>query len=157
MGELAMSHGRRRGSASPWRSPFRPSFARSEPANSFPESPCCSTTISPPPRPSERRHRPSAPVETPPPPSLGSNRPRERLHLAPTEPPSPATSAQGRRRAAAPVQTAAVRTAPWSRCLRALPRAPRSPKGAVRTPLPFPQLSPRIKIIKMQTEMFWNL
>ena len=48
-GELAVSHGRRRGSASPWRSPFRPSFARSEPADSFPESPCCSTTISPPP------------------------------------------------------------------------------------------------------------
>ena len=35
----------------PWRSPLRPSFARSEPAVSFPEPPCCSTTVSPPPRP----------------------------------------------------------------------------------------------------------
>ena len=34
----------------PWRSPLRPSFARSEPAVSFPEPPCCSTTISPPPK-----------------------------------------------------------------------------------------------------------
>ena len=48
--ERSSHHGRRRGSASPWRSPLRPPFARSEPADSFPEPLCSSTTISPPPK-----------------------------------------------------------------------------------------------------------
>src|SRR6185437_4394727 len=40
-------------------------------------------------------------AETPPPPSLGSNRPRERLHLAPTDLPSPLTAAPTLQSAAA--------------------------------------------------------
>ena len=71
--------------------------------------PSCSRATSPS-RPWRRRHGFHA--EIPPPPSLGSNRPRERLHLAPTELPSPATSIHGRRSAAVPDQS--LRRPPFS-------------------------------------------
>ncbi|XP_039845626.1 uncharacterized protein LOC120705224 [Panicum virgatum] len=55
----------------------------------------------------QHRRRPQLAVELVVPPYFRPKQPRERLHLAPTEPPSPDTSAHGRRSAAAPEQTAA--------------------------------------------------
>src|SRR6185312_14302718 len=52
----------------------------------------------------QHRRRPQLAVELVVPPSPRPKQPRERLHLAPTELPSPATSIHGRRNAAAAVQ-----------------------------------------------------
>ena len=75
------------------------------------------------------RRRPYLSVETPPPPSLGSNRPRERLHLAPTKLPSPATSAHGRRSA---VNAGQTRRRPLLHAGEPRPAIPASPETTHR-------------------------
>ena len=84
---------------------------------------------------------PKAAAGLPPPPSHSSNKPRERLHLTPTELPSPAKLPPSRRSAAA------GRRRPRTARHRLPQPPPRPSAGAARTPLHFPQPSPHLRCL----------